>query len=302
MSLNNGVLNVSGGQKQTVAIAAADDVLVIKAVKAALESGVANFLLIGEEDELTRLVYETGIHKFLHSGITIVHAVDKESAVQQAIRAVNEHEADVLMKGNVPTAVLLKGVLHKEHGLRSKKVLSHVALFEIPGFEKLIFISDAAMNITPTIEQKKYIIENTVKAATALGVEYPKVALLAAVETVNPAMPACTDAAILTQMNRRGQITGCEVDGPLALDNAISLAAAKQKGISGTVAGQADILIVPDIQSGNILYKSLVYFAKASVASIIMGATAPIVLTSRSDSSESKLNSLVFALKVAKTH
>jgi phosphate butyryltransferase len=200
------------------------------------------------------------------------------------------------MKGNVPTALILKAVLNKEWGLRTGNVLSHVAAFEVAGFDRLTFITDAAMNIAPDLQQKAQIIENAVEIAQSIGVNHPKVAPIAAVEVVNPAMQATVDAASLTMMNQRGQIRNCAVDGPLALDNAVSHHAAEHKGIESEVAGQADILLVPNIETGNALYKSLIYFAKAKVGAVIAGAKAPIVLTSRADSAESKLFSLALAI------
>ena len=231
-----------------------------------------------------------------HSGIKIKHAFSPQKAAELAVKAVKENEAGTLMKGNVPTAVILKAVLNKEWGLRTGNVLSHVAAFEVTGFDRLTFITDAAMNIAPDLQQKAQIIENAVGIAQSIGVKMPKVAPIAAVEVVNPAMQATVDAASLTMMNQRGQIRHCVVDGPLALDNAVSHHAAEHKGIESEVAGQADILLVPNIETGNALYKSMIYFAKAKVGAVIAGAKAPIVLTSRADSAESKLYSLALAI------
>jgi phosphate butyryltransferase len=200
------------------------------------------------------------------------------------------------MKGNIPTSVLLKAVLNKEFGLRTGNVLSHVAVFEVPDFDRFTIVTDAGMNISPDLEQKAQIVKNAAILARAIGIEYPKVAPIAAVEVVNPVMQATVDAAALSMMNKRGQITGCIVDGPLALDNAVSTLAAEHKGIHSEVAGRADILLVPTIEVGNVLYKSLIYFAKAKVGAVIAGAKAPIVLTSRADSAESKLYSLALAI------
>ena len=200
------------------------------------------------------------------------------------------------MKGNLPTAVILKAVLNGEYGLRTGKVLSHVAVFEVPNYDRLLFVTDAAMNIAPDLAAKVQIVKNAVATAHACGIERPIVAPLAAVESVNPSMIPTTDAASLVVMNMRGQIDGCIIDGPLALDNAVSVSAAKQKGLTGETAGKADVLVVPNIEAGNILYKSLMYFAQAKVGAIIQGATAPIVLTSRADSAESKVYSLALAI------
>jgi phosphate butyryltransferase len=228
--------------------------------------------------------------------LTIVHADSNEMASELAVKAVSTREATVLMKGNIPTSSLLKAVLNKEYGLRTGNVLSHVAVFEVPDFDRFTIVTDAGMNIAPELEQKAQMIKNAAALARAIGIECPKVAPIAAVEVVNPAMQATIDAAALSVMNKRGQITGCIVDGPLALDNAVSALAAEHKGIQSEVAGRADILLVPTIEVGNVLYKSLIYFAKAKVGAVIAGAKAPIVLTSRADSAESKLYSLALAI------
>ncbi|MBM7620986.1 phosphate butyryltransferase [Bacillus tianshenii] len=280
---------------KVVAIAAAEDAEVMEAVAHALEKDLASFILFGDEEKITGMLASHRIESS-HEGVRIVPAATAKEAAQLAVKAVSGKEADVLMKGNVPTATILKEVLNKEYGLRTGSVLSHVAAFEVPGYDRLIFVTDAAMNIEPILEQKVQIVQNSVSVARALGLEMPKVAPLAAVEVVNPAMQATVDAALLTQMNHRGQIKDCIIDGPLALDNAVSALAAEHKGIKSEVAGQADILFVPTIEVGNVLYKSLIYFANAKVGAIISGAKAPIVLTSRADSAESKLNSLALAV------
>jgi phosphate butyryltransferase len=292
--------NATQLDRQKIAVSAADDYEVLAAVSAAVKFGLADFLLMGNKQEIARLVQDHFPDLFDSRKASIIHCETKERAAELAVKAVRSKEAGVLMKGNIPTAMILKAVLNKESGLRTGKVLSHVAAFEVPRFDRLIFVTDAAMNISPTLEDKAQIINNAVSVARALGMEVPKVAPLAAVETVNPVMQATLDAAALTQMNNRGQIKDCVIDGPLALDNAVSAMAAEHKGITGNVAGEADILLVPNIEAGNILYKSLVYFAGAKVGAVIAGAAAPIVLTSRADSAESKLYSLALALSVSK--
>ncbi|WP_434801626.1 phosphate butyryltransferase [Robertmurraya yapensis (ex Hitch et al 2024)] len=280
----------------TVAIAAAEDEDVLEAVQAAIDRELARFLLFGNKEKIEEMI-ERKFPKVLGSErIKIVHTPTNQLATERAVKAVSLNEANVLMKGNVPTATLLKAVLNKDFGLRTGNVLSHVAVFEVPNFDRFIFVTDAAMNIAPDLGQKVQIINNSVQIARKIGIERPLVAPIAAVEVVNPDMPATTDAALLTQMNRRGQIKDCLVDGPLALDNAISIAAAEHKGIESEVAGRADILFVPTIEVGNALYKSLTYFANAKVGAVIAGAKAPIVLTSRADSAESKLYSLAVAI------
>lgn len=283
---------------KTVAVAQAADSEVLKAVKKAHDLGLAHFILVGVEEEIRPIAEEIGLD-FNQSGLEI-RDCQEEQAAQVAVRAVHDHEAHVVMKGHIDTKSLLKAVLDKQYGLRAKGALSHVSLFEVPGRDRLIFLTDAGMNIAPTLEEKVHIINNAVTVANQAGWERPKVALLAAVEVVNPAMPATQDAAILTQMNRRGQIKNCVVDGPLAFDNAVDLRAAQQKGVESEVAGQADILMVPTIEVANALYKSFMYFANAKVAAVISGAKAPIVLTSRADTAESKVYSLALALQSSK--
>ncbi len=283
----------------TVAVAAAEDEEVIEAVTMALDHHFGQFILYGDREQILQLLQEKHVDYAKNGKIQIVHANSKAQAAELAVKAVHLNEANVLMKGNIPTATILKAVLNKEFGLRTGNVLSHVAVFEVPGYDRYIIVTDAAMNIAPDLEQKAQIISNAVSVARAIGIDKPKVAPLAAVEVVNPAMPATLDAAALTAMNKRGQITDCIVDGPLALDNAVSMLAAEHKGIDSEVAGQADILLVPTIETGNVLYKSLVYFANAKVGAVIAGAKAPIVLTSRADSAESKLYSLALAVCTA---
>ncbi|MDQ1001596.1 phosphate butyryltransferase [Neobacillus niacini] len=281
----------------TVAVAVAEDEEVIEAVTEALKSNLANFILFGDNEKITTILnVKNKDGQKSNKKLTIVHTDSNTMAAELAVRAVSNKEANVLMKGNITTSVLLKAVLNKEYGLRTGNILSHVAVFEIPDYNRFTIITDAGMNIAPNLEEKAQMIRNAAAIARAVGIEYPKVAPIAAVEVVNPAMQATVDAAALTIMNKRGQITGCIVDGPLALDNAVSALAAEHKGIHSEVAGRADILLVPAIEVGNVLYKSLIYFAKAKVGAVIAGAKAPIVLTSRADSAESKLYSLALAI------
>lgn len=280
----------------TVAVAAAEDLEVIEAVIAAIDQNLANFILFGDEEKIKAIMEEKKHQNISDLCLKIVNADSSAAAAELAVKAVFTKEANVLMKGNIPTNIFLKAVLNKEYGLRTGNVLSHIAVFESPGINRFTIVTDAAMNIAPDLEQKAQIIKNAVSIAQSIGIELPKVAPVAAVEVVNPAMQATLDAAALTVMNKRGQISGCIVDGPLGLDNAVSTLAAEHKGINSEVAGKADILLVPTIEVGNVLYKSLIYFANAKVGAVIAGAKAPIVLTSRSDSAESKLYSLALAL------
>ncbi|RWS43729.1 phosphate butyryltransferase [Bacillus mycoides] len=297
MKLEHLIDQAAGQPKKTVAVAVAEDHEVIEAVAKAIQLQLAQFRLYGNQEKIIGMLQEHGLQTSEH--IEVIAAASSAEAAELSVKAVRNGEADVLMKGNIPTANILKAVLNKEWGLRKGSVLSHVATFEVPNYDRLIFVTDAAMNIAPDVTQKAAIIQNTVEVAQAIGIDLPKVAPIAAVEVVNPAMQATIDAAMLTQMNRRGQIKNCVVDGPLALDNAVSQIAAEHKGIVSDVAGKADILLVPTIEAGNVLYKSLVYFANAKVGAMIAGAKAPIVLTSRADSAETKVYSLALAVATA---
>lgn len=296
MLLNALIEKAAGLRAKTVAVAAAEDEEVLEAVIDAIGCDIANFLLFGDKERILHILNKKRPDMVENDKITIIHAKNPGLAAELAVKSVKLNEADVLMKGNIPTATILKAVLNKEYGLRTGNVLSHVAVFEIPDFNRYIIVTDAAMNIAPDLDLKVQITRNAVAIATSIGIENPKVAPIAAVEVINPTMQATIDAAALTQMNRRGQISDCIIDGPLALDNAVSTFAAEHKGIKNDVAGNADILLVPTIEVGNVLYKSLMYFAKAKVGAVIAGAKAPIVLTSRADTAESKLYSLALAL------
>lgn len=296
MELDSLIKRATQYEEKTVAVAAAEDYEVIEAVAEALKRNLAKFLLFGDKEKIARILEEKHGELVINENLQIIHTYTKAAAAEQAVKAVKMNEANVLMKGNIPTATILKAVLNKEYSLRTGSVLSHVAVFEIPGFDRFTIVTDAAMNIAPDLDQKVQITKNAVGIARSIGIEMPLVAPIAAVEVVNPAMQATLDAAALSMMNRRGQLTDCIVDGPLALDNAVSLDAAEHKGIKSEVAGQADILLVPTIEVGNALYKSLIYFAKAKVGAVIAGAKVPIVLTSRADSAECKLYSLALAI------
>ena len=276
-----------------VAVAVAEDEEVLKAMKGAIDLGIAKFHLFGNEEKIKFLLHELDVAV---DQVKITNESDQIQATMKAVKSVNSGESQVLMKGLVPTALILKAVLDKEFGLRTHSILSHVAVFETRNYPKLMILTDAAMNIAPSLEQKVQIIENAIQFANSIGIDIPKVAPIAAVETVNTAMPATIDAALISKMADRGQINGAIIDGPLALDNAISIEAAHHKGIQSPVAGDTDILFVPSIEVGNVLYKSLVYFGEAMVGAMIVGAKAPIVLTSRSDSYEAKLNSIALAV------
>lgn len=282
------------------AVACAADADVLESVELAVSRGLATFKLYDDKKQLLETIQSKYPQLANHPDIELIDSEGMQHAAQLAVDAVSTGEAQVLMKGNLPTAALMKVALRKEAGLRTGNVLSHVAAFEIPGYDKLYFVTDSAMSITPDLQVKAQIIQNAVTVARACGIDIPVVVPLAAVESVNPAMQATLDAASLTMMNQRGQLKNCIVEGPMALDNAISPEAAQHKGLSGPAAGKADILVAPNLEAGNILYKSLTYFARAKVGGIIQGASAPIVVTSRADNAETKLHSLALALLVSK--
>lgn len=287
---------VKGKKPKTLAVAVAQDAEVLSAVNAAKDLGIAEAILVGDKEEILKAAANCGVDpaKFL-----IIDEKDKAEACKKAVKLVSDGKAHIVMKGLVDTAIILKSILAEEAGLRTGNVLSHVAVFEVNGFDRLFIITDAAMNIAPSLEQKKQIIENAVKVSHAMGNAEPKVAVLAAVEKVNPKMQATLDADALVEMNKKGELQGCLVAGPFALDNAVSVEAARHKGIDNPVAGHADILMVPQIEAGNMLYKSMVFFAKAQNAGIVVGAKVPIVLTSRADSDIAKLNSIAIGVMLA---
>ena len=257
-------------QIKKLSVAVAQDEPVLEAVKAAKDRGIANAILVGDK-----------------------------SKIEEVASKIDMDLTDMVMKGLIDTATFLRSVLNKEVGLRTGKLMSHVSVFEIKGIDRLILLTDAAFNTYPDLKQKVQIINNSVMVANACGIKNPKVAPICAVEIVNTDMPATVDAALLSKMSDRGQIKGCIVDGPLALDNAISEEAAHHKGVTGKVAGKADILLLPNIDVANVMYKSLTYTAETRNGGILVGTSAPVILTSRADSFETKVNSIALAALVS---
>lgn len=281
---------------KTISVACSQDKEVLIAVDMAKKEGIANAILVGDIEKTNTIANELNIDL---SGYDLIDEKDLTQASLKAVSLVSEGKADMVMKGLVDTSIILKAVLDKEVGLRTGKVLSHVAVFDVNGYDRLFFITDAAMNLAPDLQTKKQIIENACIVAHALDIEEPKVAAICAKEKVNPKMPDTVDAKELEDMCKNGEIKGCIVGGPFALDNAVSEEAAKHKGMDNLIAGKADILLAPDIEAGNILYKSLVFFAESKNAGVIVGAKAPIILTSRADSEETKLNSIALGVLMA---
>jgi len=278
--------------KRRIVIAAAEDDNVLKSIQDGVTSNIVEPIFVGNKEKIQTLVEEI---EFDISKYEIINETNPVKSAQIAVQVVREGKADILMKGYVQTADFLRAILNKEFGLRKSELLSHIGFFEIPAYHKIIALTDAAQNVSPDLSEKIAIIQNAVDMFHHLGELNPKVAILAAVESVNPKMVATIDAAALTVMNCRGQIKGCLIDGPLAFDNAVSKEAAEHKGIKSDVAGDADLLVTPDINAGNVLYKSFTLFAKGTVAAIVLGASVPIVLTSRSDTDRSKLASVALA-------
>lgn len=277
---------------KTVAVSAAEDANVLSALKDAQTQEIADSILIGNVSKIKKCADDIG---FCLDKVKVIDEPDAAQSAKIAVKLVREKKAQMLMKGKVGTADVLRAVLDKEDGLRTGRLLSHVAILEIPSYHKLLFLSDCAQNIAPDLKQKAWITQNAVDAAIALGIKTPKVAIISALELVNPKMPSTVDAFELQKMAEQGEITNCIIQGPLAIDCAINEKAARSKGVWSQVTGDADVLILPNIETGNALYKALVYLAHAKVAGFITGAAAPVVLTSRTDSSESKLLSIACA-------
>ena len=276
-----------------IVLAGAEDFEALKAITRAHRERLCDAILVGKEDEVRKNL------KSLKADFEIVKTRSENETAEVSVKLVSSGKADLLMKGLIKTSTLLKAVLNKEWGLRTERLLSHVVLMEIPGFDRLLFLTDGGMVIRPSLEEKVQIIMNAVDLAKRLGYEKPKVALIAAVETVNEKMPETVEASIIAKMAERGQIKGCIIDGPLGFDNAVSTFAARMKGIKSDVAGVADILVVPDIHSGNFLGKSVVYFAKGRIAGVVVGAKKPVIIVSRADTKESKFYSVVLGIAVS---
>jgi len=278
-------------EAQPLVLAGAEDEEALNAVIEAVKKNIIIPILVGDKEVIKEKIKGTVIEN-----ARIVNASTPYETAEKSVKEISQGEGKILMKGLIKTAILLKAALSKEWGLRTGNLLSHVAVADVNAYDKYVFITDGGMNIKPTVEEKAQIISNAVGLAKSLGVEIPKVACITAVEVVNPQMPETLDCAILSKMSQRGQIKNCIVDGPLGLDNAMSQFAADIKNVKGDVAGNADILLVPDIHCGNFLGKSVEYFGSGMIAGLIMGAKVPIVVVSRADKSEAKLASIMLSV------
>lgn len=291
------ISRVSTASLKKVAVAVAQDEPILEAVVAAKERGIADAILVGDKEKITEIALNLNLDI---SSFEIIDEKDTYTAALKAVALVHNKQADMYMKGLIDTKSFLKSILDKEVGLRTGKPLSHVAVFEIEGIEQLLFLADVAFMTYPTLEDKVNIINNTVEVCHACGIANPKVAALTAVEVVNPKMPETIEAAELSKMQDDGLITGCIVDGPLSFDLAIDQEAAKHKNATDRkIIGDADVLLFPDIHSGNLTYKCLVHTTKMKNGCILTGTSAPAILTSRSDTFETKVNSIALAATVA---
>ncbi len=279
-----------------VSVVRADEVETLSAVKEAVDGGMVDCILVGPEDGIRKAAAEAD---FDITNVKIVDASDDKESAAKGVALVRSGEAQVLMKGLVATSTFLKAVLDKECGLRGGGLLSHVAAFDVPAYHKLLVVTDAAMNIAPNLEQKKEILKNAIIVAKALGVEVPKCSYICAKEVPYEKMPCTMEAAEVQKMADAGDFGDILFDGPLALDLAVSPVAVKIKKIESKVAGDVDVVLMPDIEAANVLYKGLIFLANSELGAVVMGATNPVVLTSRADSAESKLCSLVLSGVVA---
>ncbi len=277
-----------------VAVALAEDEQILFALDQARKERIVDIILVGGKEKIEKLARKS---RFDWRKVEIQSEEDGFCASLRCCELVEKGDADLVMKGLVGTAHFMKAILDKKKGLKTGRLLSHVAVFEIPTYHKLLMLTDAAINIAPSLAEKAQIIQNAVEVAHSLGIQRPNVACLAAVEKVYAdRMPATMDCACLSMMAKRGQIKGAWVDGPLGLDNAVSEESARIKGIESQMAGEADILLCPNIETGNAIYKTLIEFAQARCAAVVVGAKAPVVLTSRADSHQTKFISIALGV------
>ncbi|MDK2822434.1 MAG: phosphate butyryltransferase [Clostridia bacterium] len=282
---------VKGRKSLTISVAVAQDKDVLEAIKLAMDAGLANAILVGDKREITEMLEEIGFS----SDIPVIDEPDINKAALKAVSLVKRGEAQILMKGLINSSDFLKAVLDPGDGLRTGRLISHLAAFEVPGQDRLIFHTDGGMNIAPDLQQKKDILTNAILALNAMGIEKPNVAVLTANEKVNPKMPATVDAQALVEMWEAGEFPPSVVEGPIALDVAVSSEAAKHKGIISKITGQVDLFLMPNIETGNACGKTLIYYAGAKMAGLVLGAANPIVMTSRAETAIGKLNSIALA-------
>jgi phosphate butyryltransferase len=282
-------------EKVTVSVAAAHDEEVLKSIKMIVDNGIANSILVGDKDKIEKICNKIGLSK----DVEIIDEKDTKKAALIAVKLVKENKAHLLLKGLINTADYMKAVLDKAVGLRQGKILSHLAAYEVPGNSKILFMTDSGVNISPNKDEKKEILDNAFDALKLLGIDKPKVAVLSANERVNEKMPNTLDAKYLEEYFNKEEYFKGIVEGPIALDVAVSKKSAEHKGIDSKVSGEVDIMLFPDVESGNIWSKSVIYYAKFNFAGVILGATNPVILVSRNDSAETKFNSIALACLLA---
>ncbi len=276
-----------------IAVVAGQDPDAMEALGQAMAIGMASPVFVGDAEAIASTAATAGLSL---ASDQIINEPNEANAAQRAISLIREREADLLMKGKISTGALIRAVLDRDTGLRTGRLLSQVIVFQVPGMERLMLMTDAAINIAPTLDHKADMCRNAIEVAHRLGIDRPNVAVLCAVEFVNQTMPATVDAAALTQMNRRGQISGAHVEGPIALDAALSRFAAERKRLNSPLVENTDIFIAPNIEAANILYRAIVYFAKGESAGVVVGAAVPLILLSRAETPETKLRSIAIAM------
>ena len=283
-------------RKKTISVAMADDLSVLEAIKAIDEKGIAHAVLVGDSERIKAIANNVNYHI---SGDMIVHAAEETEIAFKAVEQIRTGKADILMKGHISTPILMKAVLDRETGLRKGSVLSHVAVAEVPTYPKMLIASDGGINIAPDLEAKKAILENMIDVCRKMDVDQPKVCALCPIEKVNPKIQETVDAAKLQQLAETGEFGNIILEGPMAMDVALSAEAAQKKGLDSRIAGDTDAILVPNITSGNAIIKILMYLANAKVGGLVVGAKVPIILLSRSDKPEEKFDSMILAILVA---
>ncbi|MCG2714665.1 MAG: phosphate butyryltransferase [Candidatus Marinimicrobia bacterium] len=283
-------------RKKTISIAMADDQNVLEAIKNIDEQGIANAILVGDSNRIKTIAGQVG---YRITDDQIVNAASEEEVAFKSVLQIREGKADILMKGHISTAILMKAVLDRETGLRKGNILSHIAIAEVPSYHKMIVFSDGGINIAPDLEAKKAILKNMIHAIRKLQIEKPKVAALCPIEKVNPKIQETVDAAELQKLAEAGEFGDIILEGPIAMDVALSTQAAEKKGLQSKIAGDIDAFLVPNITSGNAIIKVLMYLSNAKVGGLVVGAKVPIILLSRSDKPEEKFNSMILSILIA---
>ncbi len=288
-----------GQEPPTISVSLAEDSEVMATIKHVIEEGLAKAILVGDEEKIKALLKEASMEVYLGTSIAIENETDELKAAAKAVDLILEGRAQMLMKGLVNSTIFLRSIIDGEKKAGRKGFLSHLAAMQVPGFDRLLFITDAGMNVAPDLEGKIKILENALGALHKLGLEEPKVAMMGANEKVDPRIPAAVDAQTIAQKWAEGEFPGSIIEGPVAMDVALSRESAEHKGITSKIAGETDLFIMPDIQAGNMVSKTMIYTAGAIMAGTVLGIPYPVVMTSRSESAEGKRNSILMAAVLA---